>query len=190
MMAAWKLGPPLAAGCTVILKPASLSPISTLMLAELIAEAGFPPRMVKYHHRLDRARQARHALRRRDGQARPPGKAPLIVFDDADVDVVAAKAALAGTMNTGQDCTAATRIYAQKGKLKQVTEAVAKAVRGTKIGEPMQDGVLVGPLISESQRETVTGFVDRARAAGGVSQCGDQPCQSLGLAAQVRQHGI
>jgi betaine-aldehyde dehydrogenase len=95
------------------------------------------------------------------------GKAPLIVFDDADVELVAAKAAMAGTMNTGQDCTAATRVYAQKGKVKQVTEALVAAVRNTKVGQPFEDGVLVGPMISSSQRETVSGFVERAKAAGG-----------------------
>jgi len=190
MMAAWKLGPPLAAGCTVILKPASVTPISTLMLAELIAEAGFPPgvvniitgrkagqglvehpdvRMVSITGSTESGRAVMHSAAQTVKRVHLElgGKAPLIVFDDADIEVVAAKAALAGTMNTGQDCTAATRIYAQKSVLKKVTEAVVEAVRGTKVGQPFEDGVLVGPLISGSQRETVSGFVERARAAGG-----------------------
>jgi betaine-aldehyde dehydrogenase len=195
MMAAWKLGPPLAAGCTVVLKPASVTPISTLMLAELIAEAGFPPgvvniitgrkaghglvehkdvRMVSITGSTESGKRVMHSAAETVKRVHLElgGKAPLIVFDDADVELVAAKAALAGTMNTGQDCTAATRIYAEKSKLKQVTEAVVAAVRGTKVGQPMEDGVLVGPLISESQRETVSGFVDRAKSAGGKILCG------------------
>jgi betaine-aldehyde dehydrogenase len=190
MMAAWKLGPPLAAGCTVVLKPASVTPISTLMLAELIAEAGIPPgvvniitgrkagqglvehpdvRMVSITGSTESGKKVMHSAAETVKRVHLElgGKAPLIVFDDADVELVAAKAALAGTMNTGQDCTAATRVYAEKSKLKMVTEAVVEAMRGTKVGQPFDDGVLVGPLISQSQRETVSGFVDRAKAAGG-----------------------
>jgi betaine-aldehyde dehydrogenase len=94
------------------------------------------------------------------------GKAPLVVFDDADIALVAAKAALASTVNTGQDCTAATRILVQKSKLRAVTEAVVEAMRAVKIGTPFEAGVRMGPLISGAQRERVSGFVERAKAKG------------------------
>jgi betaine-aldehyde dehydrogenase len=95
------------------------------------------------------------------------GKAPVLVFDDADVELVAAKVALAGTINSGQDCTAATRVYVAEGLRKQVEEALVAAVRGTKVGNPFDDDTLMGPMISGNQRESVRGFVERAKADGG-----------------------
>jgi betaine-aldehyde dehydrogenase len=94
------------------------------------------------------------------------GKAPFIVFDDADAELVAAKAAFAATVNTGQDCTAATRVYVQKGTSKSIQDAVVEAMRAVKVGLPYDEGVVMGPLISNVQRERVTGFVDRAKSQG------------------------
>jgi betaine-aldehyde dehydrogenase len=94
------------------------------------------------------------------------GKAPLIVFDDADVDVFAEKATLAATFNTGQDCTAATRVYVEQSRYEDVKEAVVASMRAIKIGSQFEDDVVMGPLISAVQRERVQGFVDRAKAAG------------------------
>jgi betaine-aldehyde dehydrogenase len=94
------------------------------------------------------------------------GKAPFIVFDDADISAAAAQASIAAAFNTGQDCTAATRVYVQQSHLKSATEAIVEAMRGIKIGLPFEDDVFMGPLISAVQRERVMGFVDRAKAAG------------------------
>ncbi len=94
------------------------------------------------------------------------GKAPLIVFDDADIEVFAGKATLAATFNTGQDCTAATRVYAQQSKYSDVLEAVVEAMRAVKIGAPFDEDTDMGPLISNGQRERVQGFIDRAKNAG------------------------
>jgi len=94
------------------------------------------------------------------------GKAPFIVFDDSDPELVAAKASMAATMNTGQDCTAATRLYVEKGKARVMREAVVEAMKNVKVGSPFEDGVQMGPLISSVQRERVSGFVDRAKAQG------------------------
>ena len=80
--------------------------------------------------------------------------------------MVAAKVALAGTINTGQDCTAATRVYVADGLRKKVEEALVAAIRATKIGDPFDDDTQIGPLISANQRESVSGFVERARDAG------------------------
>ena len=77
---------------------------------------------------------------------------------------MAAKVALAGTINTGQDCTAATRVYVAQSLRKKVEEALVEAIRATKIGDPFDDDTLIGPLISANQRESVSGFVERARA--------------------------
>ncbi len=190
MMAVWKMGPALAAGCTVVLKPAPGTPLTTLMLADLLTEAGVPAGVVNIvtgdndtgqalveHPALRMIsltgstatgkkimRTAADTLKRVHLEL--GGKAPIIVFDDADIELVAAKAAMAATLNTGQDCTAATRIYAQHSKLGQVQEAVVAAMRGVKVGLPFDDDTQMGPLISRGQRERVGGFVDRARAAG------------------------
>jgi betaine-aldehyde dehydrogenase len=94
------------------------------------------------------------------------GKAPLIVFDDADPELVASKASMAATLNTGQDCTAATRVYVEKGKAGVMRDAVVEAMKNIKIGLPFDDGVQMGPLISSVQRERVSGFVERAKAQG------------------------
>jgi betaine-aldehyde dehydrogenase len=94
------------------------------------------------------------------------GKAPVLVFDDADVDLVASKATAAATFNTGQDCTAATRVYVDERRLGEVQEALVEAMRQTPVGAPFEDGVQMGPLISGRQLDRVRGFVERARAGG------------------------
>jgi betaine-aldehyde dehydrogenase len=190
MMAIWKIGPALAAGCTVVLKPAPATPLTALRLAELTEAAGFPPGVINVITGGNEAGQAlvEHPLVRMvsvTGSTQTGrrvmetaaktlkrmhlelgGKAPVIVFDDADVDLVAAKASLAATFNTGQDCTAATRVYVQQECLDEVQEALVAAMRQVKIGAPFEDGVQMGPLISQTQRERVNGFLERARASG------------------------
>jgi betaine-aldehyde dehydrogenase len=190
MMAAWKVGPALAAGCTIILKPAPGTPLTTLMFAELIKEAGIPDGVVNVISGGNDAGQAivehpdvrmvsltgstatgkkimktaADTLKRVHLEL--GGKAPLIVFDDADPELVAAKASMAATLNTGQDCTAATRLYVEKSRVKVMQEAVVEAMKNVKIGLPFEEGVQMGPLISGVQRERVSGFVDRAKAQG------------------------
>ncbi len=190
MMAIWKIGPALAAGCTVVLKPAPGTPITTLMLAELAAEAGIPPgvlnivtggnatgqalvehpdvRMVSLTGSTGTGKQimrtAADTLKRVHLEL--GGKAPLIVFDDTDVENFAAVATLTSTFNTGQDCTAATRVYVQQGKANDVLEAIVEGMRSVKVGQPFEDGVQMGPLISARQRERVQGFIDRAKGYG------------------------
>ena len=190
MMAAWKLGPALAAGCTIVLKPAPGTPLTTLMFAELIQEAGIPDgvvnvitggndtgqaivehpevRMVSLTGSTATGKKimktAAETLKRVHLEL--GGKAPIIVFDDADPELVATKASLAATLNTGQDCTAATRLYVEKGKAKQMREAVVEAMKNIKVGLPFDEGVQMGPLISRVQRERVSGYVERAKAQG------------------------
>src|SRR5687768_5165272 len=190
MMAAWKIGPALAAGCTIILKPAPGTPLTTLMFAELIKEAGIPDGVVNVISGGNDAGQAivehpdvrmvsltgstatgkRIMKTAADTLKRVHlelgGKAPLIVFDDADPELVAAKASMAATLNTGQDCTAATRLYVERSKAKDIQEAVVEAMKNIKVGLPFDDGVQMGPLISRVQRERVSGYVDRAKIQG------------------------
>lgn len=190
LMAIWKIGPALAAGCTIVLKPAPTTPLTTLMLGEVIAEAGIPDGVVNFVSGGNEVGQAlvehpdvrlvsltgstntgRKIMKTAADTLKRVhlelgGKAPFIVFDDVDVDAVSGVASFTSTVNTGQDCTAATRIYVEKSRAKQATEAIVEAMRGVKIGLPYDDGVQMGPLISGVQRERVQGFVDRAKASG------------------------
>ncbi|MFZ2041288.1 MAG: aldehyde dehydrogenase family protein, partial [Desulfobacterales bacterium] len=91
------------------------------------------------------------------------GKAPMVVFEDADPELVAAKAIIGAYVNTGQDCTAATRVLVARSRLAAVTEAIVAATRKVKLGMPFEAGTEVGPLICREQRERVMGFVKRAK---------------------------
>ena len=188
MMAVWKIGPPLAAGCVSIIKPASITPRSSLLLGEIAKEAGLPDgvlnivtgnigqtivahpdiRMVSLTGSTETGKHimknAADSLKRIHLEL--GGKAPVVVFADADINTVAAKVKVGGFFNTGQDCTAATRIIIEKSKLADVTEAIVEEVRKIKVGLPFEDGTEMGPLISADQRDTVIGFVERARSNG------------------------
>lgn len=198
-MAGWKIGPALAAGCTMVLKPAPGTPLTTLMLAELTKEAGIPDGVVNVVSGGNDAGQAlaehpdvrmicvtgsvgtgkkvmktaADTLKRVHLEL--GGKAPFIVFDDSDPELVAAKASMAATLNTGQDCTAATRLYVEKSRIKEMQEAVVEAVKNVKVGMPFDEGVQMGPLISGIQRERVSGFVERAKAEGAKILTGGKP---------------
>ena len=190
LMAVWKLGPALAAGCTVVLKPAPTTPLSALMLSELIQQAGIPDgvvnvvtggndtgqalvehpevRMVSLTGSTATGKKimatAANTLKRVHLEL--GGKAPVIVFDDADIELASAKASFAAICNTGQDCTAATRVYVEKSRYNDTLEALVAAMRGVKVGMPFDDDTAMGPAISDVQRRRVLGFIDRARAGG------------------------
>ena len=190
MMAVWKAAPALAAGCTVVLKPAPTTPLTTLMLAELTAEAGLPPgvlnvvtggnqtgqaivehsnvRMVSLTGSTATGKQIMRSgaetLKRLHLEL--GGKAPFIVLDDANIEAIAAQAIEAATINTGQDCTAATRVYVSQSRFAQVQEAIVESMEQVKLGLPFEPDVAMGPLISRIQRERVQGFVDRAVETG------------------------
>ncbi|MCG6141836.1 gamma-aminobutyraldehyde dehydrogenase [Leptospira mtsangambouensis] len=190
LMAVWKFGPALAAGCTIILKPAPGTPITTLMLAELTKKAGIPDGVINIvtggnatgqaivDHPLVRMvsltgstgtgknimKSASDSLKRVHLEL--GGKAPLLVFDDVDVNLFAAKAAFGATCNSGQDCTAATRIIVPKALQKKITDAVVDAMKAVQVGDPFNDKTEMGPLISAIHRERVLGFMDRAKKQG------------------------
>jgi betaine-aldehyde dehydrogenase len=203
VMAIWKAAPALAAGCSVVLKPAPGTPLTTLRLAELSAQAGMPAGVFNVvtggnttgaalvDHSLVRMisltgstitgqqvmRSAATTLKR--VQLELGGKAPLLVLEDADVETVAEKAAWAATYNSGQDCTAATRVYVPHAMHDSMQEALVSAMNAIQVGMPFDDEVEMGPLISTTQRERVQGFVDRAGAAGAKILTGGGPCQDF-----------
>ncbi|MCZ8156957.1 MAG: gamma-aminobutyraldehyde dehydrogenase [Leptospira sp.] len=190
LMAVWKFGPALAAGCTVVLKPAPNTPLTTLMLAELTKEAGIPDGVFNVvaggneagqalvdHKQVSMIsltgstgtgkkimKSASDTLKR--VQLELGGKAPLLVFEDADLSLMSIKATIGATCNTGQDCTAATRVYVQKEYLKEATEAIVNTMRNIKVGNPFDDETEMGPMASKLQRDNVLGFIQRAKASG------------------------
>ena len=189
-MAIWKIGPALAAGCTTVLKPAPGTPRTALMLGELAKEAGIPDgvlnvvtggndtgqalvehpdlRMISLTGSTGTGKNvmktAAETLKRVHLEL--GGKAPFIVFEDADLEAVAAAAQIGALFNSGQDCTAAARLYASKDRLAEVLDALVEIFESTKVGDPWSDDTFMGPLISATQRDRVSGFVDRARSAG------------------------
>ena len=190
LMAAWKIGPALAAGCTSIIKPSEMTPRTTLLLGEIAQEAGLPDgvlniitgaadtgkalvahpdvQMVSLTGSSDTGKfimkSAADSLKRVHLEL--GGKAPLIVFADADIERAAEKAAFGGFINSGHDCTAATRILVHESVKEKFTEALLAQAQAFKVGQPFDEGVMMGPLISAKQLERVAGFVERAKAAG------------------------
>lgn len=191
MMAIWKLCPAIAAGCTVVLKPASMTPLSAIRLAELAADI-FPKgvfnvvtgpgatvgdRLIR-HPDVDMVSLTGDTATGREIAAAAAqtvkrvhlelgGKAPVLVFDDADMDALAETIKLAGYFNSGQDCTAATRIIAMGDGYDRALEALVPAVESIKVGDPATDPELdMGPLVSRAQQERVAGFIERARGYG------------------------
>jgi aminobutyraldehyde dehydrogenase len=188
MMAAWKLAPALAAGNTVILKPSEQTPLTALKLAQHLAEV-FPEgvaniitgRGASVGDRLINARQvAMISLTGDVGTGRKViaaaqatlkrthlelgGKAPVIVFDDADIDAVVAGLRSFGFYNAGQDCTAACRVYASEKVYDKLVAGLSSAASSLKFDRKNDDENELGPLISARQQERVAGFVDRAKS--------------------------
>ncbi|MFL5346135.1 MAG: gamma-aminobutyraldehyde dehydrogenase [Hyalangium sp.] len=186
MMAAWKLGPAVAAGNTVVLKPSEQTPLTTLKLAELIAGL-FPPgvinivtgrgesvgaplinqpqvRMVSLTGDVATGSKVLQAASQsvKRTHLELGGKAPVIVFDDADLQSVVAGIRTFGFYNAGQDCTAACRIYAGAKVYDRLVADLSSAVSSIKVGTQQEEGVEMGPLISEKQLQRVAGFVERA----------------------------
>jgi 1-pyrroline dehydrogenase len=189
-MATWKVGPALAAGNTVVLKPSELTPYTALRLAELAADI-LPPgvfnvvcgrgettgvalvehpavAMVSLTGSVaagkEVARAASQTLKRVHLEL--GGKAPVVVFDDADAAAVAAGVRAAGYYNSGQDCTAACRVVAGPGVFDDVVSALTDEVGQIPFGDPADSGTEVGPVVSAEQLARVSGMVDRARDAG------------------------
>ena len=184
MMAVWKFAPAIAAGNTVVLKPSDTTPVTTSLMAEIAAEFLPPgvfnvvcgdrdtgrlmvshptPQMVSItgsvRAGMEVARSAADDLK--NVHLELGGKAPVVVFDDADVEAAAAAIAEAGYFNAGQDCTAATRVLAGPGVHDDFAAALAAAAESTKTGLPDDEDVLYGPLNNANQLERVSGIIDR-----------------------------
>jgi len=206
LMAAWKIGPALAAGNTVVLKPASNTPFTSIEIAKTALAVGIPEGVFNVvtgpgaevggaicrHDDINMIsltgdtatgkkimEQAASTVKRLHLEL--GGKAPFIVFEDANLDAAVQGAVVAGYVNTGQDCTAATRIYVQKPKYEHFLEQFVSHVKKIRVGDPTKPATDIGPLISKEQRERVASFVDRARKAGIEVVTGGRPLDGPGF---------
>lgn len=204
-MATWKLGPALAAGNTVVLKPSELTPLSALRFAELIADV-LPPGVVNVvcgqgetagvalveHPDVAMvsltgsvgagkavARAASESLKRVHLEL--GGKAPVIVFDDADIEAVVASLREAGYYNSGQDCTAPCRVLAGSGIHDELVSELTSAISEIKTGDPTDESTEMGPLVSSGQLGRVSGFVDRAVEGGAEVTLGGSVREGAGF---------
>ena len=201
MMGVWKWAPALAAGNTMVLKPSDTTPVTSLLMAELMSEFLPPgvfnvvtgdrdtgralvshpvPQMVSITGSVRAGKEVATAaagdLKRVHLEL--GGKAPVIVFDDADVGAAAEAIAVAGDFNAGQDCTAATRVLAGPGVHNDLADALAEQARGQTVGGPDVKDADFGPLNNPAQLERVTGFLtrlpDHARVLAGGHRSGDR----------------
>jgi betaine-aldehyde dehydrogenase len=198
-MAVWKIAPALAAGNCVVLKPSDTTPVTSVLMAEIAAEF-FPPgvfnvvcgdrdtgRAVVSHKTpamvsitgstragYEVAETAAKDLKRTHLEL--GGKAPVVVFDDADIANAAENIAIAGYFNAGQDCTAATRVLVAPRIADEFADALAEQARSTKVGPPDEEDILYGPLNNANQLDRVTGVLgrlpDHARVLAGGSRQG------------------
>jgi betaine-aldehyde dehydrogenase len=199
MMAIWKIGPALAAGCTIVLKPAETTPMTTVRLAELAAEVlpagvlnvvmghGEPTGQALISHpEVDMvsltgsvdtgkhiARTAADSLKRVHLEL--GGKAPVLVFDDVSLQAAMETIAGTGYYNAGQDCTAATRVLAADGVYDDVVVGLSEQARGLVIGDTLAPDTTLGPINSQRQRERVQGFLGRRPAHAEIVTGGAQP---------------
>ncbi|MFJ3580681.1 gamma-aminobutyraldehyde dehydrogenase [Streptomyces sp. NPDC090127] len=210
-MAAWKILPAIAAGNTIVLKPAELTPLTSLMFAQAATEAGIPDGVVNIVNGAGRvagehlvghpdvamtsftgstpvgkrvAEIATSTVKRLHLEL--GGKAPFVVFDDADLEAAAHGAVAGSLINSGQDCTAATRAYVQRPLFDAFVARVAELMESVRLGDPFDPSTDLGPLISHAQRDRVAGFVERARGYATVVTGGEAPGGELKDGAYYR----
>ncbi|MEU6659876.1 gamma-aminobutyraldehyde dehydrogenase [Streptomyces sp. NPDC046821] len=210
-MAAWKVLPAIAAGNTIVLKPAELTPFTSLLFAQAATEAGIPDGVVNIvtgagkdagEHLVGHPDVAMTSFTGSTGVGKRVaeiatatvkrlhlelgGKAPFVVFDDADLEAAVHGAVAGALINTGQDCTAATRAYVQRPLYDAFVQGVADLMASVRVGDPFAPDTDLGPLISHAQRDRVAGFVDRARSYARVVTGGEIPQGDLKQGAYYR----
>jgi phenylacetaldehyde dehydrogenase len=205
VMAAMKLGPALAAGCACILKPAEDTSLSAIRLCELLIEAGLPDGIINLV--TGYGAEAGAALAAHDGVDKVAftgstatgkaivhaaagnlkkvtlelgGKSPNIILADADLEKAIPAAAMAVFFNSGQTCTAATRLYVQDDVYDQVMEGIAAVAANIKVAHGFDPEAVIGPLISDRQLARVKGYVEKGRAEGGEIICGGEQIGDTG----------
>ncbi|MEQ8165542.1 MAG: aldehyde dehydrogenase family protein [Alphaproteobacteria bacterium] len=192
LMASWKLGPALAAGCTIVLKVAEQTPLSALRLGELIGEVGFPEGVVNVvtgygetagaalaaHPDVDKvaftgSTEVGRLIAKAAGDTNLKkvtlelgGKSPTIILPDADIEQAIAGASMGIFFNQGQTCCAGSRLYAHKHVFDKIVEGVAEHAKGIKVGPGLDPATQMGPLVSEEQLARVTGYIESGLSEG------------------------
>jgi phenylacetaldehyde dehydrogenase len=209
LMAAWKLGPALAAGCTVVLKLAEQTPLTGLRLAELIHEAGFPEGVVNVmtgygegagaplaaHDLVDKVaftgstEVGRLIVHAAAGNLKKVtlelgGKSPAIIFPDADLERAIPGTASAIFFNHGQCCCAGSRLFAHESIFDKVVEGVSDIASKIKVGSGMDPNTQMGPLVSEEQFQKVTGYIDSGLKEGAKATAGGKKAADKGYFVQ------
>jgi len=199
LLACWKLGPALATGCTIVLKPADETPLTALKLAELVLEAGYPPGVfnvvtgtgaiagaaLSHHPQVDKLTFTGSVMvGKQIGKAAMEsmtritlelgGKSPIIVMADADVAIAAAGAANAIFANQGQVCCAGSRLYVQRKRFDNVVADIASIANNMKLGNGLDPSIDMGPLISAKQQARVHGYIEQGREKGATIACGGE----------------
>jgi len=205
LITCWKAAPALACGNPVVIKPASLTPVTALMLADVLLEAGVPagaisvlpgpgrvigdllaadPRIAKISFTGETATGAQILRRSSDNITRVSlelgGKSACIVFADADLDAAAAAAPLSVFDNTGQDCCARSRFLVERSAYDDFVAAFASHTRDLVVGEPMDDATQLGPMISEGQRQVALDYLELGLAEGAELVTGGEPGEGSG----------
>jgi acyl-CoA reductase-like NAD-dependent aldehyde dehydrogenase len=202
LMAAWKLGPALAAGCTVVLKPAEQTPLSALRVGELALEVGFPPGVLNVltgdgstgaalvdHPDVNKVAftgstavgreigaKAGKALKRVTLEL--GGKSPNIILPDADIDAAVKGSFQAIYFNSGQACNAGSRLFVPAEHFDEVMSGLAAAAKSARLGPGLESGTQLGPLVSAEQHERVLGYIDAGRAEGAEVLAGGEAALS------------
>ena len=205
-MAAWKLGPALACGNTIVMKPAEQTPLSILCLAELIKEAGFPPGVVNIlngfgrvagtslvtHPDVDKVAftgstgTGREVMKMAAGTLKnitleTGGKSPLIVFSDADLEQTAKWSHVGIMYNQGQVCSATSRILVHESVYDKFVEMFkAEVAKTSKVGDPFADDTFQGPQVTKAQYERVLGYIADAKSEGAKLVTGGEPHKDVG----------
>jgi aldehyde dehydrogenase (NAD+) len=197
MNAVWKIAPALASGCTVVLKPAELTPLSALRLGQLALEADLPPGVLNIlpgfgtitgqalieHAGIDKIsftgspQVGKHIMATAAQTCKRVtvelgGKSPNIIFEDADLDAAAHAAGSGIFFNAGQVCSAGSRLLVHESRYAEVVDRLVARAGQIRLGDPFSPGTSMGPLISRAQQQRVLGHVERGRAAGARLACG------------------
>ncbi|KAF9075931.1 NAD-aldehyde dehydrogenase [Rhodocollybia butyracea] len=199
-MWAWKVAPALAVGCTIVMKPSEVTPLTALKLSELVVEAGFPPGVINTvpslgsvggaalsaHPDVDKVAFTGSTITGRkimEAAAKSNlkkvslelgGKSPQLIFESADLEQAAQWAALGICYNTGQDCTAGSRLYVQDSIYDKFIEILISTVKATNIGNGFDENSSGGPLVSKNQYDRVWGYIDSGKAEGAKAVLGGE----------------
>jgi aldehyde dehydrogenase (NAD+) len=198
LMQAWKLGPALATGCTVVMKPAEQTPLSALRVGELLIEAGYPPGVVNLvpgfgpsagqaismHHDVDKvaftgSTEVGHKIMEAAARSNLKrvtlelgGKSPNIVFADADLDAAVEGAYFGLFFNQGQCCVAGSRLFVEESVYDKFVEKMLAKAKARKVGDPFDPSTEQGPQVSEEQFDKVMGFIESGKHDGAKLLCG------------------